>query len=167
VSDKLETLERIWKKNSNGAAFEYSFLDADFNQLFQKEEKMGNIILVFTILAIFIACLGLFGLAAYTTEQRSKEISIRKALGATVPNLLGILSKDFTILVLFAFVLAGPVSYYLLTDFWLKNFAYRVDIDFMMIALAGFISLVIAMLTISYQSFKAATLNPVDQLKNE
>ena len=167
VSDKLETLEGIWKKNSNGAAFEYSFLDADFNQLFQKEEKMGNIILVFTILAIFIACLGLFGLAAYTTEQRSKEISIRKALGASVPNLLGILSKDFTILVLLAFVLAGPVSYFLLTDFWLKNFAYRVDIDLIMIALAGFISLVIAMLTISYQSFKAATLNPVDQLKNE
>lgn len=164
---KLDFLEKTWKKHSDGAAFEYSFVDANFDALFNKEQKMGNIILIFTILAISIACLGLFGLAAYTTEQRSKEISIRKALGASLANLVTILSKDFTILVVIAFVIAGPLSYYLMNKYWLVNFAYRVDIDLIMILIAGIISISIAWLTVSYQSFKTALNNPVDYLKNE
>jgi putative ABC transport system permease protein len=167
VAKKIALLETIWKKHSNGNAFEYSFIDANFNSLFKSEQKMGNIILVFTILAISIACLGLFGLAAYTTEQRSKEISIRKALGASLANLVTILSKDFTLLVLLAFVIAGPLSYYIMNQFWLKNFAYRIDIDILMIMGAGLISIVISWLTVSYQSFKTAASNPVDYLKND
>ncbi|TDQ18493.1 putative ABC transport system permease protein [Algoriphagus boseongensis] len=166
-AEQIEVLEQIWKKHSGGAPFEYSFLDADFNLLFQKEQKMGNIILIFTVLAIGIACLGLFGLAAYTTEQRSKEISIRKALGASMLNLVTILSKDFTLLVLIAFVLGGPLSYYLLEKYWLQNFAYRTEIGLGMILIAGLISIFIAWLTVSYQSFKTAASNPVDYLKNE
>jgi putative ABC transport system permease protein len=167
VQESLQLLETIWKKHSNGAAFEYSFIDANYNSLFQSEQKMGNIILVFTVLAISIACLGLFGLAAYTTEQRSKEISIRKAMGATVAHLVTILSKDFTILVLLAFVISGPLTYYLMSNYWLSNFAYRIEIDLLLIMLAGLISVVIAWLTVSYQSFKTAASNPVDYLKNE
>lgn len=167
VQTSIQLLESIWKKHSNGAAFEYSFIDANYNSLFKSEQKMGNIILVFTVLAIGIACLGLFGLAAYTTEQRSKEISIRKALGATVAHLVTILSKDFTILVLVAFVISGPLTYYLMSKYWLANFAYRVEIDLLLILFAGFISIVIAWLTVSYQSFKTAASNPVDYLKNE
>lgn len=167
LEEKLEFLERSWKKHSDGAAFEYSFVDANFDALFSSEQKMGNIILVFTVLAISIACLGLFGLAAYTTEQRSKEISIRKALGASMSNLVTILSKDFTLLVVIAFVIAGPLSYYFMTKYWLQNFAYRVDIDLILVLFAGVISIVIAWLTVSYQSFKTAASNPVDYLKNE
>jgi len=167
LESKLAFLERTWKKHSDGAAFEYSFVDANFDTLFIQEKKMGNIILIFTVLAISIACLGLFGLAAYTAEQRSKEISIRKALGASIANLVTILSKDFTILVGIAFLIAGPLSYYLMTNFWLQNFAFRVDIDVFLILIAGVISIVIAWLTISVQSFKTAMNNPVDYLKNE
>lgn len=167
VAEKIKRLEEIWKKHSNGAAFEYSFVDANFDALFRAEQKMGNIILTFTILAISIACLGLFGLAAFTTEQRSKEISIRKTLGASLFNLVALLSKDFTLLVLFAFLLAGPLSYYLMSHFWLQDFPYRIEIDFMLIIMAGIISIVIAWLTVSYQSFKTAASNPVKYLKNE
>ncbi len=167
LSEKLEILEKTWKKHSDGAAFEYSFVDANFQALFLAEQKMGNIILVFTVLAISIACLGLFGLAAYTTEQRSKEISIRKALGASMANLVTILSKDFTLLVVLAFVISGPLTYYFMNRYWLQNFAYRVDIDVFLVLLAGVISIVIAWLTVSYQSFKTAASNPVDYLKNE
>lgn len=167
ITEKISQLEALWKKHSGGAPFEYSFLDEDFNLLFQKEQKMSQIILIFTILAIGIACLGLFGLAAYTTEQRSKEISIRKALGASMANLVTILSKDFTLLVVIAFVIAGPLSYFLLEKYWLQNFAYRTEIDLVLVFLAGLFAIVIAWLTVSYQSFKTAASNPVDYLKNE
>lgn len=167
VGKKIEMLEEVWKKHVNGAPFEYAFVDANFDALFRAEQKMGNIILVFTVLAISIACLGLFGLAAYTTEQRTKEISIRKALGATVPQLVTLLSKDFTLLVLLAFGIAAPLSYYLMNKYWLQNFAYRVDISLFLMVLAGLLSIVIAWLTVSYQSFKAAASNPVDYLRND
>ncbi|HSF52480.1 MAG TPA: ABC transporter permease [Algoriphagus sp.] len=167
VSEKVRQLEAIWKKHSGGAPFEFSFLDEDFNLLFQKEQKMGQIILIFTGLAIGIACLGLFGLAAFTTEQRSKEISIRKALGASMVNLVTILTKDFTLLVVIAFLIAGPLSYFLLEKYWLQNFAYRTEIDLILVFFAGVFSILIAWLTVSYQSFKTAASNPVDYLKNE
>ena len=167
VGEKLAPLESIWKKHSNGNAFEYTFVDANFEAQFKSEQKMGNIILIFTILAISIACLGLFGLAAFTTEQRSKEISIRKALVATMPHLVTILSKDFTILVLLAFIISGPLTYYIMNQFWLQNFAYKIDIDVLMILGAGLISIFIAWLTVSYQSFKTAASNPVDYLRND
>lgn len=167
LETKLSFLEATWKKHADGAAFEYSFVDQNFEALFQSEQKMGNIILIFTVLAISIACLGLLGLAAYTTEQRSKEISIRKTLGASMAHLVTILSKDFTILVLVAFVIAGPLAYYFMTNYWLTNFAYRIEIDVLLILLAGVISVTISWLTVSYQSFKTAANNPVDYLKNE
>lgn len=167
LQSKLDFLEATWKKHSDGAPFEYSFVDQNFDALFRAEQKMGNIILIFTVLAISIACLGLLGLAAYTTEQRSKEISIRKTLGASMAHLVTILSKDFTLLVVIAFVIAGPLAYYFMTNYWLANFAYRVEVDGVLILLAGLISITISWLTVSYQSFKTAANNPVDYLKNE
>ncbi|MFN3757908.1 MAG: ABC transporter permease [Algoriphagus aquaeductus] len=165
--EKIAQLEQLWKKHADGAAFEYTFIDSNFATLFQAEAKMGKIILVFTVLAISIACLGLFGLAAYTTEQRSKEISIRKALGASMSHLVTILSKDFILLVLIAFLIAGPLSYFLMEKYWLQNFAFRTSIDLVLVGISGLISIVIAWLTVSFQSFKTAASNPVDYLKNE
>jgi putative ABC transport system permease protein len=167
VADKIKILEGIWKKHTPSAAFEYTFVDSNFESMFQTEQKMSNIILIFTILAISIACLGLFGLATFTAEQRSKEISIRKAMGASVSNLVALLSKDFAKLVLIAFVISGPLSYYVMSNYWLQNFAYRVEIDVMMVLAAGLISIFIAWLTVSYQSFKTANTNPVEHLKSE
>ncbi|MEN2281130.1 ABC transporter permease [Algoriphagus sp. SE2] len=167
ITDRIALIEELWSKHANGAAFEYSFLDSNFDSLYRSEKNMGNIILVFTVLAISIACLGLFGLAAYTTEQRSKEISIRKAMGATMPHLVTLLSKDFTVLVLIAFVISGPLAYYVMDQYWLQNFAFRTSIGWPLIFGAGMLSILIAWLTVSYQSFKTAASNPVDYLKSE
>ena len=166
-NEKIAFLESVWKKYSNGAAFEYSFVDSNFERLLNAEQKMGNIILTFTVLAIGIACLGLFGLAAFTTEQRAKEISIRKALGANLAQLVTLLSKDFTILVVISFIFAGPLAYYIMETYWLQNFAFRTSIDLLLVLGAGLLSILIAWLTVSYQSFKTAASNPVDYLKNE
>lgn len=167
ISDRIELIEELWEKYSNGAALEYSFVDSNFDSLYRSEKNMGNIILVFTVLAISIACLGLFGLATFTTEQRAKEISIRKSLGASLSQLVVLLSKDFTVLVLVAFLIAGPLAYYIMDTYWLQNFAFRTSIGWVLIAGSGLLSILIAWLTVSYQSFKTAASNPVDYLKSE
>ncbi|MDN3203317.1 ABC transporter permease [Algoriphagus sediminis] len=167
IADRIEIIEELWRKYADGAAFEYSFVDSNFDSLYRSEKNMGNIILVFTVLAISIACLGLFGLAAFTTEQRAKEISIRKALGASMPNLITLLSKDFTLLVLVAFIIAGPLAYYVMDTYWLQNFAFKTSIGWALILGSGVMAVVIAWLTVSYQSFKTAASNPVDHLKSE
>jgi putative ABC transport system permease protein len=162
---QIELLQTIWKKYSSDA-FEYSFLDQDFDALFRGEQRMSKIILVFTILTIFIACLGLFGLATYVGEQRAKEISIRKVMGATITQVMGLLFKDFTILILIAFIIAAPLGWYLMNE-WLNGFAFHIGVNVWVIFIAGFASLLIAVVTISFQSIKAARENPVKALKNE
>jgi putative ABC transport system permease protein len=166
TQDQLKSLESIYKKYAAGSPFEYSFLDQDFDALFRAEQRMSTIILVFTILAITIACLGLFGLAAYTAEQRAKEISIRKVMGASESQLTVLMSKDFTILVMIAFVIATPLAWYLAEN-WLEGFANRVQIDFSLVIISGITSFVIALLTISYQSIRAAKENPVTAMRSE
>ncbi|SKA44150.1 putative ABC transport system permease protein [Chitinophaga eiseniae] len=146
--------------------FEYQFLDDKFDQLYKKDTRLGKMFGGFTILAILIASLGLFGLAAYTTEQRRKEIGVRKVLGATVVNIVGLLSKDYIKLVLFGFIIAMPVAWYIM-DRWLEDFVYRIQIQWWMLALAGLLALIIALLTVSYQSVRAALMNPVKSLKTE
>lgn len=164
-TEQLELLQTIWKKYS-GNAFQYSFLDQDFDSLFKGEQRMSQIILVFTILTILIACLGLFGLATYVGEQRAKEISIRKVMGASIPQVMGLLFKDFTLLVLIAFVIASPLGWYLMNE-WLRGFAFHIGVDAGAVFFAGFAALLIAVLTISFQSVRAARENPVKALKNE
>ncbi len=165
TQQKLKLLNEIWKKYSS-SPFEYSFMDQNFDALFRAEQRMSYIILVFTVLAIFIACLGLFGLATFVGEQRAKEISIRKVMGATISQIMILLFKDFTILVIIAFVIAAPLGWYFISQ-WLEGFAFHVGIETWVILVSGFISLVIAVVTISFQSIRAARENPVKALKME
>jgi len=165
VQDKVKLLERTWKKYST-APLEFTFLDQDFDKLFRSEQRLGKIILLFTGLTIFIACLGLFGLATYMGEQRAKEISIRKVLGASIPQVIQLLLKDLTILVIIAFFIAAPVGIYVMHQ-WLQGFAYRVAIDGWAILFAGLVSVFIALLSIGFQSMRAARENPVKALKSE
>jgi putative ABC transport system permease protein len=145
---------------------DYYFLDENFNELYQAERRTGKIAGAFTVLAVFIAVLGLFGLASFATEQRTKEIGIRKMLGASLAGIVGLLSKDFVRLVLFANLIAWP-SAYLAMNKWLQDFAYRIDIGWWVFALAGGMALVIALLTVSTQAIKAALANPVEALRYE
>jgi putative ABC transport system permease protein len=155
-----------WNSLSPGVQIDYSFMDQDFDASYRSEQRIGTILIIFTSLAIIIACLGLFGLAAYAAEQRTKEIGIRKVLGADVSVIVGMLSKDFIKLVCIAIILASPIAWFVMTK-WLQDFAYRITIQWWVIAAAGAGALVIAFVTISFQSVKAALANPVDSLKNE
>lgn len=146
--------------------FEYSFLDSSFDKLYQAELRQGKIFTIFTAIAIFIACLGLFGLSAFTITQRVKEIGIRKVLGAGVKDIVLILSKDFMILVGVAAIIAFPVAWYAMHS-WLNDFAYRIQIGWTVFVLAALIAAVTAFLTISFQAIKAALANPVKNLRTE
>jgi putative ABC transport system permease protein len=146
--------------------FEFRFVDDDFNLAYTNIERMGSLADVFTLVAIFIACLGLFGLASFTAEQRSKEIGIRKVLGASMPGIVVLLSKEFTKWVLIANVIGWPLAY-LVMHRWLQNFAYRVEIGIEIFILSGLAALFIALLAVSYKTIKAATANPADSLRYE
>lgn len=164
--ETLNFLEVKWKQVYPHDPFVYSFLDEDFDSQYRTEQLRGNIFISFSILAIFIACLGLFGLAAFTAEQRTKEIGIRKVLGASESGIVFRLSKEFTIWVLLANFIAWPVAF-LAMDKWLQNFAYRTGIPMWIFFVAAVIALLIALITVSYQAIKAASSNPVEALRYE
>lgn len=166
ASDIISKVETLWKQYAPNEPFQYSFLDENFDRLFRAEQRMGKLFGVFSGLAIFIACLGLFALAAFTSEQRTKEIGIRKSMGASVFNLSILLSKEFTKLVIIAFIPAAILAWYVCNT-WLDGFAYRIDINPIVFILSGLAAIVIAWLTVSYQSIKAAAANPVDSLRYE
>jgi putative ABC transport system permease protein len=146
--------------------FSYQFLDDAFDNMYRGEQRVGKIALAFAILAILIACLGLFGLATYMAEQRTKEIGVRKVLGASVGNLVSLLSKDFIKLVILAVVVAFPIAGYFMNK-WLQDFAFRTDMKWWIFALAGIIVLFITLLTVGLQAVKAASANPVRSLRTE
>lgn len=162
----LAGIEKIYKKLNPKFPFAYSFVDNEYQKIYRGETVVGTLSSIFALLAIFIACLGLFGLAAFTAEQRVKEIGVRKVLGASVASIVSLLSKDFVKLVLIAIVIASPIAWYVMNQ-WLQNFAYKIDIDWWVFAFAGLLSLAVALLTISYQSIKAGLMNPVKSLKSE
>jgi len=162
----LAKIETIIKSNNPGYPFDYSFVDDQFDKLFKTETLIGKLAGVFSILAIFISCLGLFGLAAYTAEKRTKEIGIRKVLGASVKGLAGLLSKEFVQLVAISCLIAFPVAW-LMMDKWLDNYSYRVNITWVVFAVAGILALLIAILTVSFQAIRAAIANPVKSLRTE
>ncbi len=166
ISATISLIEDEWKKFVPGKPFEYFFLDEDFNKLYQSEMKTGQIFSAFSVLAIFIACLGLFGLTAFTVERRIKEIGIRKVLGASISTIVFLISKEFLKWVLIANLIAWPVAYYFMNE-WLQNFAYRNEITLWAFIFSGIIALVIALITISSQTIKAATANPVKSLRYE
>lgn len=162
----VTTIEKLWKQYAANEPFDYAFLDQNFDGLFRAEQRMGELFTIFSGLAIFIACLGLFALAAFTAEQRTKEIGIRKALGASTSGVAILLSKEFTKLVLVAIIPAVLVAYYVVTN-WLGTFAYHVELSPWIFIASGAIAIVIAWITVSFQSIKAAATNPVESLRYE
>ncbi len=166
IPSLIDKVQSQWKSMAAGQPFDYSFMDADFNKLYTAEQQTGKLFITFAIFAIFIGCLGLFGLVSYAAEQRTKEIGVRKVLGASVGSLVAMLSKDFAKMVLIASVIAFPVAWWAMNK-WLQSFAYRIHISWWVFAVAGLAAMVIALITVSTQAIKAALANPVKSLRSE
>lgn len=166
TAENLAIAEKIFKEHNPGYPFEYQFVDEAYAQNFNNEQQTATLTGLFSGLTIFISCLGLFGLAAYMAERRSKEIGIRKVLGATVSGIVRLLSTDFVKLVAIAFIIASPIAYYLM-DRWLQNFTYRISVSWDVFTITGALAVIIATLTVSFQAIKAAVANPVDSLRDE
>ena len=162
----LGFMEQTWLGIVTNRPFQYTFLDADLAEIYESEQNLSAVVRYVTLLAIFIACLGLFGLASFTAEQRTKEIGIRKTLGASVPGIVLLLSKEFTLLIGVAFVVAAPVAYFAMAQ-WLDKFVYHVEISWGIFLFAGLAALAISWLTVSYQSIRAALTDPVKALRYE
>ncbi|HEX4372153.1 MAG TPA: FtsX-like permease family protein, partial [Puia sp.] len=158
--------EAVVKNDNPGYPVDLNFVDAQFNQLFKTESLIGKLASVFAVLAIIISCLGLFGLSAYTAERRTKEIGIRKILGASTAGLARLLSKDFIVLVIIACVISFPLAGWMMHN-WLLDYEYRITIDWMIFLAAGLLAISIALLTVSFQAIKAALANPVKSLRTE
>lgn len=166
LGETLQAMEAKWKAVIPGEPFIYAFMDNRIGNLYSSEQSSGRLLTAFTVIAIIIACFGLFGLAAYTANQRTKEIGVRKVLGATVFGIVNLLSKDFARLVLIALVIGCPLAWFMM-DRWLGTFAYRTNLSWITFALAGLVVMFFTILTISYQAFSAARVNPVKSLKDE
>ena len=162
----VEKVSALWKSMAPAAPIEYDFLDDSFARMYRTETKTGDVLGIFTGIALFIGCLGLFALAAFMTEQRSKEIGVRKVLGATAVGLAGLLTKDFLKLVVLAILVAAPVAWFL-SEKWLNDFAYRIALEWWMVGLTGAVAILIAALTVGVHTMRAALENPVRSLKNE
>jgi len=166
ISSSIEFIESKWEHYSPDRSINYTFFDDSLNHLYASEAKLNQILIAFTVIAFFVSCLGLIGLAMFTTEQRKKEIGIRKVVGASITQVGKLLSYDFTKLVIIAFLIATPVSYYVMSK-WLENYAYKTNISWWIFVLAGLISYITAMIAIGYQSYKASAANPVETLRDE
>jgi putative ABC transport system permease protein len=166
VKSLVSQIETVWKSMAPGMPFSYRFMDESFNEMYRSEQRVGQIAMIFAVLAILIACLGLFGLATFIAEQRTKEIGIRKVLGASVQGIVRLLSKDFMKLVAIAFIIAAPLSGWAMHS-WLNDFAYRIKLEWWIFGLAGILALAIALGTVSFQAIKAAISNPVKSLRTE
>jgi putative ABC transport system permease protein len=162
----IEKLQKRFKEYGAEDPMSYSFLDERYSNTYKTEEKVGTILGIFAGLTIFVACLGLFGLAKFTAEQRTKEIGIRKVLGATVPQVSAMLSKEFIKLILIACFIAFPLAWYAMNQ-WLQDFAYRINIGWYVFLIAGIVVLLVALFTVSFQAIKAALMNPVKSLRTE
>lgn len=162
----VKKVEAKWNTIAPEMPFSYSFLDERFDEMYRAEQRVGKVAITFAILTVLIACLGLFGLVTYMAEQRTKEVGIRKVLGASVFSITTLLTKDFIKLVIIALLIASPAAYYLMNR-WLQDFTYRIAIEWWVFAVAGIIAVAIAILTVSYQAVKSALMNPVKSLKTE
>ncbi|GAB3704485.1 ABC transporter permease [Spirosoma flavus] len=166
ATEAMAYIQSVYRTFDPASTLDFHFLDENFSKQYKAEQKQGEVLLTFTILAILIACLGLFGLAAFAAEQRTKEIGVRKVLGASVMSIVTMLSKDFLKLVCIALIIATPIAWYAMNQ-WLQDFAYRVNLDWWVFALAGLLAVIIALATVSFQSMKAALANPVKSLRSE
>jgi putative ABC transport system permease protein len=159
-------MKKQWDSYNPEEPFTYAFVDQLYNQTYIKEQKTGTILSIFAGLTVFIACLGLFGLATFTAQQRNREIGIRKVLGASILNLIGLLSKEFILLVGIAILIATPIAWWAMNA-WLLDFAYRINISWWVFIIAGVAAIIIALVTVSFQAIKAALTNPVKTLRTE
>ncbi|MCB0551777.1 MAG: FtsX-like permease family protein, partial [Phaeodactylibacter sp.] len=166
IPETISFIEDVWERFNPDTPFEYTFVDENFADLYRAEERQGRIFGIFAALAIFIACLGLVGLASFTAEQKKKEISIRRVLGASSMSIVTLLSKEFTWLVGIAFLLATPLAWYLMNN-WLEDFAYRISVGAGVFLLSGMAALLIAWLTVGWQTARVARANPVEALQRE
>jgi putative ABC transport system permease protein len=166
LQNSISFLQKKWKTLVSHRPFEYTFLDENYNKLYTSEIRLGKVLNIFAGIAILLACLGLFGLSAYAIQQRTKEIGVRKVLGASAANIALLVSNQFIRLVIIAFVIAAPLSWFVMTN-WLQDFTYRINISWIIFAVTGFLTLLITLLTVSFQSVKAAMSNPVKSLRTE
>lgn len=166
VAETMAHVEKVWSEFAPNRPFSFFFLDDDLDALYKAEETLGKVATTFSILAILVACLGLFGLASFMTEQRRKEIGVRKTMGATISGIVLLLSKDFARLVVIAFVVAAPLAYFAFNA-WLDHFAYRTSVSPLVLIVAGILALAIALVTVSYQTIRAAMTNPINALRYE
>ncbi len=166
VSESIKSIENVWKRVIPTYPFEYYFLDENFDQMYRAEESIGTLLKYFTVLAVFVACLGLFGLASFTSEQRTKEIGIRKVLGAKVSNITMLLCREFFLLVLVSNIIAWPIAFFLMKN-WLQRYAYRTSLSVFIFMAAMGIAVMVAFLSVSFQAIRAATANPIDSLRYE
>jgi putative ABC transport system permease protein len=167
VQEAIQVAEAKWRELVPGQPFKFTFLDEDLKANYEADQRTGKLFAVFSALAIFVACIGLFALSAYTASLRTKEIGIRKVLGASVGRIVVLLAKDFTKMVLISFLLAVPVAWFVMESWWLQNFAYRIQISVWTILLSGAAAFLVAWLTVSFQSIKAAVKNPVQSLRSQ
>jgi putative ABC transport system permease protein len=166
VQEGIAAVEKVWRDFVPDRPFEYEFLSVQYQNLYEAEQRQGQLFVIFAGLAILIACLGLFGLATFNTLQRVKEVGIRKVLGASIPSILTLLSQEFVVLIVVANVLAWPVAWYFL-DIWLGSFAYHITMDITAYILAGIAAVLIALITVSTQVVRAAAANPANTLRYE
>jgi putative ABC transport system permease protein len=166
AGNAITLLEAEWNDRAGGQPFSYTFLDQRFDQMYRAENRVQNLMSAFSVLAIVIACLGLFGLSAFSAEKRSKEIGIRKIMGASISSLLGLISKEFLALIAISFAISIPVAYIVMEQ-WLQEFTYHTEIGLTVFVLAGLGTMLIALVTVSWQALKAALMNPVESLRSE
>src|SRR5690606_23058111 len=166
TAENLASVEAAFNKFNPNYTFEYTFVDEAYAQKFAEEQRIATLTALFATIAILIACLGLFGLAAFTAQQKTKEIGIRKVLGASIAGIVTMLSKDFVRLVCLAIVIASPIAWWAMNQ-WLEDFAYRIEVEWWIFVLTGLAAVAIALLTVSWQAIRAAVANPVDSLRDE
>jgi putative ABC transport system permease protein len=166
VAGTIAYINNVWNKFSPGYPLDYKFMDETYGAMYKAEEKLASLIWIFTIMAIIVGCMGLFGLAAFSAEQRTKEIGIRKVLGASLFNIVGLLSKSFVRLVIISSLLAFPIAWWAMNK-WLEDYTYRIQIGWWVFLVAGLAALAVALLTVSFQAIKAAVANPVKSLRTE
>ena len=162
----IASIQQIWKNHAPKSPINYSFLDENYESLYDNESKMSTLFSWSSVLAILIACLGLYGLALFSSERRTKEIGVRKILGASVNQIIGLLAREYILIIGLAMLISIPLSF-IIADQWLENFAFRIQITWWIFLLAGFLSLAVAFITVSFQSLKAAFTKPVDSLNRE
>ena len=166
VASTMQSIKKVWEQAFPDYVYEYKFLDDKIENFYKQESQLSQLYKIFAAIAIFLSCLGLYGLASFMAVQRIKEVGIRKVLGATAGNIVYLFSKEFIILIAIAFVIATPIAWYYMHQ-WLQDYAYRINISWWLFAAGGIAAIIIALTTISFQAIKAAMANPVNSLRSE